>query len=160
MPSLTAPTTLPAYLLDEQYSDSEFAQPYFQKKRPQTHPRRMVTPANDNFTSKLPQSQQHLVQDVSGTFRGIDASKTAGRSKTNVAASGIELKPPTSYQTPPRRPGSTGGYREAFGVGRYIYWFGFETAMMIILSQNVWIRVSASLSTVRILRSSTLLCIP
>jgi hypothetical protein len=97
MPSLTAPTTLPAYLLDEQYSDSEFAQPYFQKKRPQTHPRRMVTPANDNFTSKLPQSQQHLVQDVSGTFRGIDASKTAGRSKTNVAASGIELKPPTSH---------------------------------------------------------------
>jgi hypothetical protein len=94
MPALTAPTTLPAYLLDEQYSDSEFTQPYFQKKRRQTHPRRMVTPANANFTLKLPQSQQHLVQDVSGTFlatflirngrtsiifRGIDASKTAGR---------------------------------------------------------------------------------
>jgi hypothetical protein len=31
---------------------------------------------------------------------------------------------------------------------------------MIILSQNVWIRVLASLSTVRILRSSTLLYIP
>jgi hypothetical protein len=31
---------------------------------------------------------------------------------------------------------------------------------MIILSQNVWVRVSASLSLVRILRSSTLLCIP
>jgi hypothetical protein len=108
MPSLTAPTTLQAYLFDEQYSDSEFAQPCFQKKRRQTHPRRMVTPANANFTSNLPQSQQHLVQDVSGTFlatflirngrtsiifRGIDASTTAGRSKTNVAASGIGLKP-------------------------------------------------------------------
>jgi hypothetical protein len=112
MPSLTAPTTLPAYLLDEQYSDSEFAQPYFQKKRRQTHPRRMVSPANANFTLKLPQSQQHLVQDVSGTFlatflirngrtsiifRGLDASKTARSSKTNVAASGIEMKPPTFH---------------------------------------------------------------
>ena len=72
----------------------------------------MVTPANANFTLKLPQSQQHLVQDVSGTFlatflirnsrtsilfRGIDASKTAGSSKTNIAASGIELKLLTSH---------------------------------------------------------------
>jgi hypothetical protein len=30
-------------------------------------------------------------------FRGIDASKTAGSSKTNVAASGIALKPLISH---------------------------------------------------------------
>jgi hypothetical protein len=72
----------------------------------------MVTPANANLTLKLPQSQQHLVKDVSGTFlatflirngrtsiifRGIDASKTAGSSETNVAASGIALKPLISH---------------------------------------------------------------
>jgi hypothetical protein len=114
MSSPTTPTTLPAYLLDEQYSDSEFAQPYFQQKQRRTHHRKMTTLLNAEFTLRLPQSQQYLVRDISGTFiatflkrnsrtsiefRGIDASKTSTSSRINAAASVIEWEPPT----PPAR---------------------------------------------------------